>query len=800
MSQISKVCGIEVKGRIFSELTPLQLLGYRKRENEYDSRVSLIYGENGSGKTTISRAFLQSSGKQQGLEKANFIDKNGFAIDLEEENSNVYVFNEEYITSNIRVKEESLNSIVILGEQKKVDDELNDMVEKEKKPLEEQIQKQQRQLEMMNDSTNVNSDLYYIERIEQSLKGDDCWAGRGREIKGQKNNVRVTKTRWMKIATLSTSESVTELREKLAMGLDKIHNIRKMANNSYIQTIPTKSTENLKQQVIKVCKLLEREIDEPFLNDKGKAIELAIKATVEEQDLHKTIDYFSKRDKHYCPFCLQSVSNDYVNELVKNIEAFLNDEVKKHETELKSSKIDSLDIDFSSYEKLDPLACKSCKDDLNKLNREIEKINNRIDEKLRRPFIPLSINIDQFNFTFHNFMEDLNHANKYIEDFKEQSAQIEEFKNQLYKINDKIAHFEILEYYNEYTKKSLEKKQLEKKKEENREKLNQVNRKINTLIEKKKSIVIAVSEINDALQYIFFSKDRLSIKVKNDNYVLYSRGKPVRPGNVSVGERNAIALCYFFTSLLKDKNKDEAYAEPAIIVIDDPISSFDMENKVGVISYLRYELEKFIQNKDTKIVVLTHDLQVFFDAEKIFKELLPDMKKRNIVEYRLNSNKLEELETKNEYTLMLKDIYSYANGEDGVNETTIGNEMRRVLEAFATFLYREGIEAISTNKDILKCLSQDERGYFKNRMYRLVLHGESHSEEKIKTIDDLNFYPFISSTEKRRTAQDIVCFMYSLNKAHLHAHLCYHNNGEQWETIQKAIKSWRKERGFIEVS
>lgn len=186
MSQISKVCGIEVKGRIFSELTPLQLLGYRKKENEYNSRVSLIYGENGSGKTTISRAFLQSSGKQQGLEKANFIDKNGFAIDLEEENSNVYVFNEEYITSNIRVKEESLNSIVILGEQKKVDDELNDMVEKEKKPLEERIQKQQRQLEMMNDSTNVNSDLYYIERIEQSLKGDDCWAGRGREIKGQK--------------------------------------------------------------------------------------------------------------------------------------------------------------------------------------------------------------------------------------------------------------------------------------------------------------------------------------------------------------------------------------------------------------------------------------------------------------------------------------------------------------------------------------------------------------------------------------------------------------------------------------
>ena len=86
-------------------------------------------------------------------------------------------------------------------------------------------------------------------------------------------------------------------------------------------------------------------------------------------------------------------------------------------------------------------------------------------------------------------------------------------------------------------------------------------------------------------------------------------------------------------------------------------------------------------------------------------------------------------------------------------------------------------------------------------MYRLVLHGESHSEEKIKTIDDLNFYQFISSTEKRRTAQDIVCFIYSLNKEHLHAHLCHHDKGKyQWKEVQRTIKNWRKEREFIEVN
>ena len=96
MSQISKVCGIEIKGKIFQELTQLQLLE--------DSKTALIYGENGSGKTTISRAFLQASGKNQGLEKAKFLDKDGIEIDLGDENSNVHVFNEDYINSNIRVK------------------------------------------------------------------------------------------------------------------------------------------------------------------------------------------------------------------------------------------------------------------------------------------------------------------------------------------------------------------------------------------------------------------------------------------------------------------------------------------------------------------------------------------------------------------------------------------------------------------------------------------------------------------------------------------------------------------------
>ncbi len=38
--------------------------------------------------------------------------------------------------------------------------------------------------------------------------------------------------------------------------------------------------------------------------------------------------------------------------------------------------------------------------------------------------------------------------------------------------------------------------------------------------------------------------------------------------------------------------------------------------------------------------------------------------------------------------------------------------------------------------------------------------------------------------------------MYSLNRAHLHAHLCSDENADNWEEVQSVIESWRQEREF----
>lgn len=99
------------------------------------------------------------------------------------------------------------------------------------------------------------------------------------------------------------------------------------------------------------------------------------------------------------------------------------------------------------------------------------------------------------------------------------------------------------------------------------------------LEQRKSDIGLAINNINNALDYVFFSHGRLSIELKNDKYYLKSNGKNVKPKNVSLGERNIIALCYFFTQILANQEISRLYQNEAFIVVDDPISSFDLKTK-----------------------------------------------------------------------------------------------------------------------------------------------------------------------------------------------------------------------------
>jgi wobble nucleotide-excising tRNase len=247
---------------------------------------------------------------------------------------------------------------------------------------------------------------------------------------------------------------------------------------------------------------------------------------------------------------------------------------------------------------------------------------------------------------------------------------------------------------------------------------------------------------------------------------------------VSCGERNALALCYFFTEIAKETDVRAIYAHETFLVIDDPVSSFDMENRIGIISFLRWKLGQILLGcSTTKVLVMTHDISVLYDMEKVLQEIAKECAEANkSAEYcllELGCSGIEPFQVRkhHEYTRLLEIVYDYALNGTSETELVIGNIMRRVLEAFSTFLYRKGIADISYNEVILAEIDETIRTYFQNLMYRLVLHGESHYEEHIRGFQGMEFFSHLSRGEKQRTARDIICLMYVLNRSHILSHL-----------------------------
>ena len=120
--------GIKIQGRKFTNATEFDFWG------KETSRISLLYGRNGSGKSTISDAF-------EALKKDEVSDFTMIAPLLfptksfgEEDKKNIFVFNEKFVDRNIKIEDDGIGSIVMFGRQAELDNQI-----KEKKELLNQI-------------------------------------------------------------------------------------------------------------------------------------------------------------------------------------------------------------------------------------------------------------------------------------------------------------------------------------------------------------------------------------------------------------------------------------------------------------------------------------------------------------------------------------------------------------------------------------------------------------------------------------------------------------------------------------
>lgn len=123
----------------------------------------------------------------------------------------------------------------------------------------------------------------------------------------------------------------------------------------------------------------------------------------------------------------------------------------------------------------------------------------------------------------------------------------------------------------------------------------------------KKTIQLYKNEINSFLKYAGY---RYLVDVEDESDVYKMKLKHVDSGSalekgdqhLSYGEKNALSLVLFMYDTIR--------ANPDLIVLDDPISSFDRNKKYAILETL---FRRDISFKDKTVLMFTHDLEPVID-------------------------------------------------------------------------------------------------------------------------------------------------------------------------------------------
>ena len=296
---IEKFYGIKLKGRCFSQKIPLYFFKKDK------PRLCIVYGKNGSGKSTISKS-LQGTATDISLE---LISKDDV---LSIENANIHVFNEDFIRENIDVKYDSLDPVILFGEQVTIDKKIE-----EKQAVLEKTKKEKENIDegitLLSDSKNSASYTYKIAKLKDHLKSDGNWFSRELKIKGKNTNITESTLRTIFESNIITPNKDTAISEydKLTAVIDSSSN-GKITESLKLLKIPENFFDNIQN-------VLREKIEKPILNERDKLI-LGIYESKQPGFINAIKMDFISKDLKYCPYCFRRITDDEKKSVIEGIE------------------------------------------------------------------------------------------------------------------------------------------------------------------------------------------------------------------------------------------------------------------------------------------------------------------------------------------------------------------------------------------------------------------------------------------------------------------------------------------------
>jgi ABC-type dipeptide/oligopeptide/nickel transport system ATPase subunit len=283
-----------------------------------------------------------------------------------------------------------------------------------------------------------------------------------------------------------------------------------------------------------------------------------------------------------CPYCITNISKK-------------RDKILKIRDIYEPKMIEYLNKIVADFERLNKYFSDSTK---KKINEFITNINGYTDDQIKY-LLEIKDQIDRLNIKFSSSknlgFRSLKDVDKVIEMLNNQRIDIQLY----YHLNSEKTKQKI-----EIINKSID--ILLKKAGELQGKINLQKRHIQELIEENNT------EINGFLKNAGFNyhvnivedqKNQYSLKLIHDD--IKDEVTDVKD-HLSFGERNAFSIVLFMYDVLK--------TDTDLIILDDPISSFDKNKKYAIIDMLFRRGEKSLRNKT--VLLLTHDFEPIIDMVK----------------------------------------------------------------------------------------------------------------------------------------------------------------------------------------
>lgn len=238
-------------------------------------------------------------------------------------------------------------------------------------------------------------------------------------------------------------------------------------------------------------------------------------------------------------------------------------------------------------------------------------------------------------------------------------------------------------------------------------------------------------------------------------------------GVLSEGEKTAIALCYFLSTLAAEGRR----ISDLIVVIDDPVSSLDTKALNYAFALLKSHLSGAKQ-----LFLLTHNLHFMQECRKWLGKMSRDKPptaglffvdlKQDAAGKR--SSRLEPLpkllrDYESEYHYLFQHVKRLAESEDLAYDHLylMPNAMRKVLDIFLAFKV-PGPDGLKSKLDTVVRTRPD---FDTSRLMALdrLVQLESHAE----SLDDLVAFSSMTIEEARDASQALIALMQAMDGAHL---------------------------------